>query len=294
MNKITVLGLGAMGSRMATNLSAAGHDVTVWNRTQSVAAALAAEKGLSVAETPRSAVKGADVVVSMLSDDDAVLAVWHDPESGALAAVEKGAVIIESSTLTPATIQTLAGAALDSNVRFVEAPVVGSRPQADAGALFYLLSGEAEAVDAARPIIDVNAGNSKYVGEIGNAATMKLAINGLFAAQVAAFAEIAGFIEQSSLDTDEAMETLAALPITSPGLKRVLGLIQERNYSPNFPVHLVEKDLGYLTETAQDLKARVPIAEATKAIYQQGAAGDQRDLDIAGIAQLYQLSHVDE
>ncbi len=288
MNKITVLGLGAMGSRMAINLSAAGHDVTVWNRTQSVAAALATEKGLSVAETPRSAVKDAEFVVSMLRDDDAALAVWHDPEHGAFAAMNSGAVVIESSTLTPTTIETLAEAALDANVRFVEAPVVGSRPQADAGALFYLLSGEAEAVEAAQPIIDVNAGNSKYVGEIGNAATMKLAINGLFAAQVAAFAEMTGFIEQSSLDTAEAMETLAALPITSPGLQRVLGLMQERNYSPNFPVHLVAKDLGYLTKTAQHLKARLPIAEATHTIYQQAAAGDQRDLDIAGIAQLYQ------
>lgn len=137
--------------------------------------------------------------------------------------------------------------------------------------------------------IDVNAGNSVHVGSIGNAATMKLAINGLFAAQVAAFAEIAGFIERSNLDTDSAMKTLAALPITSTGLQRVLGLIDDREYEPNFPVHLVAKDLGYLAEAAREISAAIPIVDATRSIFDDGASNaEERDLDIAGIARRYQ------
>lgn len=288
MSNITVLGLGAMGSRMAVNYAHAGHDVTVWNRTAATAEQLATEHALTAAETPRSAVDGADFVVSMVSNDEAASYVWLEPDNGALAAMTAGTVGIESSTLTAATASLLGDSARAAGIEFVEAPVVGSRPQADAGALFYLLGGETAAIEAAQLIIDVNAGKSTHVGKIGNAATMKLAINGLFAAQVAAYAEIAGFIQRSDLDTAQAISTLAALPITSPGLERILGLITDRNYEPNFPIHLVAKDLGYLTTSARTAQAETPIIDATQAVFEDGATGDELNLDIAGIARRYQ------
>lgn len=288
MSNITVLGLGAMGSRMAVNYAHAGHDVTVWNRTAATAEQLATEHALTAAETPRSAVDGADFVVSMVSNDEAASYVWLEPDNGALAAMTAGTVGIESSTLTAATASLLGDSARAAGIEFVEAPVVGSRPQADAGALFYLLGGETAAIEAAQLIIDVNAGKSTHVGKIGNAATMKLAINGLFAAQVAAYAEIAGFIQRSDLDTAQAINTLAALPITSPGLERILGLITDRNYEPNFPIHLVAKDLGYLTTSARTAQAETPIIDATQAVFEDGATGDEQNLDIAGIARRYQ------
>lgn len=288
MSNITVLGLGAMGSRIAINYANAGHDVTVWNRTISVAEGLAQTHGLTIADTPRTAAHGADYVVSMVTNDEAATSIWLDSESGALASMTSTATAIESSTLTPTKVCELGDAAHAAGVPFIEAPVVGSRPQADAGALFYVLGGAAETVDGARAIIEINAGNSTHVGGIGNAAILKLAINGLFASQVAAYAEVAGFIEQSNLDTSSVLETLAALPITSPGLQRILGLIGDRNYEPNFPVHLVAKDLNYLAAAARNLGADVPIIAATEALFERGAAGDQHDLDIAGIAARYQ------
>ena len=124
MSNITVLGLGAMGSRMATNYAHAGHDVTVWNRTASTAEQLAAANNLTAAKTPRSAAAGADVVMSMVSDDEAARSVWVDGEHGALSAMSSGAIAIESSTLTAATTRELADAARDAGVGFVEAPVV--------------------------------------------------------------------------------------------------------------------------------------------------------------------------
>lgn len=288
MTNITVLGLGAMGSRMAINYAKAGHRVTVWNRTAAVAGELAGTHELIAAETPRSAAEGADFVVSMVSDDAAATGVWLNPNHGALDGMASEAIAIESSTLTPGVVRRLGDAATAAGIQFIEAPVVGSRPQADAGALFYVLGGEVDAVDSARPLIDINAGNITHVGAVGNAATMKLAINGLFAAQVAAYAEIVGLIERSDLDTGASLATLTALPITSPALQRILGLVGERNYEPNFPVHLVAKDLSYLVNTASDVGASVPIAETTRGIFSQGAAGDEANLDIAGIAQTYQ------
>ncbi len=287
MSKITVLGLGAMGRRLAVNYAAAGHEVTVWNRGRAVADELAARHSLAVAATPSDGSAHADVVVSMVADDDAARRVWLDPGDGALAAMRSDSIAIESSTLTPGIVRELGDAAARLGVSFVEAPVVGSRPQAEAGALVYLLGGDARVIEACGAVIDVNAGAVRHVGEVGSAAVMKLAINGLFAAQVAAYAEILGFVERSGLDGDSAIDTLTTLPITSPGLQRILGLVKEQAYEPNFPVRLVAKDLSYLASSAADAGAAVPIIEAASSVFRDGAAGAERDLDIAGIAARY-------
>lgn len=286
MSKVAVLGVGAMGSRMAINFARAGHEVTVWNRNPGAAVDLAAAHQLATAASPSLAAAGADVVLSMLSDDEASTAVWLG-EHGALDSMRPGTLAIESSTLTPGAVRRLAVSADAAGVQFVEAPVVGSRPQAEAGALFYLLAGEAEAVDASMPYIEVSAGNSTRLGEAGDAALLKLAINGLFAAQVAAYAEMAGFIERSTLDTEAAMATLAALPITSPGLQRIVGLIGARDYSPNFPIRLVAKDLGYLGRASEELGASLPVSKAAEGVFTTGAE-TLGDLDIAGIARRFE------
>lgn len=290
MSQVAVLGLGAMGSRMAINLAKAGHDVTVWNRTTERAVDLAAAHDMSVATTPSAAALEADIVVSMVADDDAARSVWLHAETGALSSMGNDAIAIESSTLTPDAVRELATAANARGLAFIEAPVVGSRPQAEAGALFTLLGGDAAVIERAQTIIDVNAGNSKRVGEVGDAAVMKLAINGLFAAQVAAYAEVAGFLEKSPLDTAGAMATLAALPLTSPGLQRIVGLIAERQYEPNFPVHLVAKDLAYLAATGDAASAELPMMATAGEVFARGATGPLGALDISGIASLYQAS----
>ncbi|HEC10473.1 MAG TPA: NAD(P)-dependent oxidoreductase [Acidimicrobiales bacterium] len=288
MSSIAVLGLGAMGSRIAVNYARAGHEITVWNRSAEVASDLATTHGLATAVSPRRAAAEADFVVSMVSDDEAATAVWLDVEDGALASMPPNAMAIESSTLTPGAVRRLHEAARDAGVRLIEAPVVGSRPQAEEGALLYLLGGDPDALAAAQPIIDVNARKSIRVGDAGDAAFLKLAVNGLFAAQVAAYSEIVGFIERSPLDTAESITTLASLPITSPGLQRVLELIGDRDYEPNFPIRLVAKDLGYLADAARHAGAASPIMDTARTVFDTGTGGEIRDLDIAGIATLYQ------
>ena len=287
MSNISVLGLGAMGTRMAANLAAAGHRVTVWNRTTATTSDFAASGPYIEAASPQEAATGADAVVSILADDEAVTQVWLDPTDGALRGLSPDAVAIESSTITPDTAKKL-GAAIEKMASLAEAPVVGSRPQAEAGSLFYLLGGTEKAVGRALPYIEANAGTTRHVGPIGTAATMKLAINGLFAAQVAAYAEVVGLLDQSEVDTNDAFETLTGLPITSPGLQRILGLIKSRQYEPNFPVELVAKDLRYLSGLAESLGASVPVMNAASDVYQTGAAHEtQSDYDIAGIADRY-------
>lgn len=284
MNNVAVLGLGAMGSRMAINLSNAGHRVTVWNRTTEHAVALANSHDVTVSATPCSAADGADVVVSMVSDDDAAYRVWLDPDDGALSSLGTTATAIESSTLSSAGIATLGEAFAVAGRTFVEAPVVGSRPQAEAGGLFYLLGGDAPSIAAVQPIIDVNAGASKHVGPTGSATVMKLVINGLFASQVALLAEAVAVLERSTVDVPDAIELLSGLPITAPGLARILGLIGTRTYTPNFPVHLVTKDLRYLTAFARNVDAPTAVIDQAHRVFTDAANGPSRDLDISGVA----------
>ncbi len=287
MSSITVLGLGSMGSRMAVNFAAAGHEVTVWNRTTARADHLATDHGLTVAATPRLAAERADFIVSMVADDQAARDVWLDDSNGALVGMSNSAIGIESSTLTPVVTRELADAAAAVGLSFVAAPVVGSRPQAEQGVLLTILGGEASAVSRVAEVIEVNSGVVKHVGDVGDAAAMKLAVNGLFAAQVAAYSEVVGFLERTTVDTGNAIDLLAALPITSPGLQRILGLISDRSYEPNFPVQLVAKDLRYLALTANEVGAQVPLIDAAAKVFSTGANGAQSDLDIAGIASVY-------
>ncbi len=150
--KVTFLGLGAMGSRMAANLVQAGYAVTVWNRSPRATEPLAAQ-GARVAETPLTAAQGAAFVISMVTDDAASAAVWLDPTVGALAGLDAGAVAIESSTVTPGWIDTLSAAVTGRGAQFIEAPVSGSLPQAEARQLVVLAGGEPGAFDAAAPIL---------------------------------------------------------------------------------------------------------------------------------------------
>ena len=147
MSKVAFLGLGAMGSRMAANLLKAGHAVTVWNRSPAAAEALVAS-GARKASSPMAAAESADFVFAMVCDDDASQNVWLDSTNGALAGMHPGAVAIESSTLTPEWIRELSEHFRAKGISLLDAPVSGSRPQAEAAQLVYLIGGDAKALSA--------------------------------------------------------------------------------------------------------------------------------------------------
>jgi 3-hydroxyisobutyrate dehydrogenase len=157
MSKVTVLGMGAMGSRMALSLLKAEHEVTVWNRNRHKTESLV-QAGAKVADTPRTAVKNADFVISMVRDDEASKQVWLNSETGALLGLPKNAVAIESSTLTVAWIKELAQQFSDRQIAFLDAPVAGTLPQADAAQLIYFVGGDVEIFTKAQPILETMGG----------------------------------------------------------------------------------------------------------------------------------------
>ena len=289
MTTVGLIGLGAMGSRIAHRLLDAGCALVVTNRTASRAEELCA-RGAAWASTPRELAARCDVVMSLVTDDAASRAVWCDPEHGALAGMRTGAVLVESSTVTPHWIGALADAARAAGCVLLDAPVVGSRPQADAGALVYLVGGDAEILQRVHKALDVSASAVHHVGPQGAGATLKLVVNTIFAVQVASLGEMLGLAERAGLGRKAVIDLLAALPVTSPALRGIGALIEQRQYAPLFPIDLVLKDLRYLRETAEHLGGDAPIATSVCDVYANAQANGLGDLNIAGVARLFDPS----
>ncbi len=284
---VTVLGAGAMGSGVASNLVTAGFSVVVWNRTGEVAAEIAERIGARAARNLRDAVGDADVVVSTLTDDVASREVWLDPQHGALASLRAGTTIIESSTVTPGWARELAGHAAMCGCPFLEAPMVGSRPQLAARQLRYFTAGDLSVLDHVRGVLAASSTAIDHVGEVGRAATLKLAVNALLAVQVAAHGELLGLLERSGIDMNTATEVLRELPVTSPALARALTVVMARDVRPNFPVRLVDKDLGYLGSLSAELGAELPMALACLDVVRRAGSEGHGDDDITAIAVRY-------
>ena len=263
MARVSVLGLGAMGSRMAGALLRAGHEVTVWNRTPERAEALAA-LGVKRAATPRDAVAGAEFAISMVRDDAAAREVWLNPGHGAVAGLAHGTVAIESSTVTPAWVRELASACDGVGADFLDAPVAGSRPQAEAGQLIFLVGGAPDVLARAEPVLQAMGGAIHRAGPIGSGATVKLAVNALLGVQIAAMAELVGWLGKCPLDLAQAVRIIAATPVASPAARAAAENMLAGNFAPLFPVELVAKDLGYLTT-----RPVAPVTAAAQAVFEQ-------------------------
>jgi 3-hydroxyisobutyrate dehydrogenase len=281
--KVAVLGLGIMGSGMARQLLAAGFEVSVWNRSADKAAPLA-EAGARVGETPGDAAKGADVVVAMLADDTVSRAVWTG-EDGAFAAMAEGAIAIDSSTLTGGWVAELAQMAEAHGIRFLEAPVTGSRDQAAQGALRFLVGGEAAVVAAAREVFEAMGSAVVHLGPVGSGATVKLANNFLCGVQAASLAEAVALFEKQGLDVEQAMSILTDGAPASPLLKAVSRRMLDRTYDPHFLVPLMAKDLSYAGQALAEVGIVSAIAAAARQRFLEADNAGHGQQDIASIVE---------
>ena len=232
---VALLGLGTMGAGMASNLLKAGIPLTVYNRTQAKAQPFAAQ-GARVAATPAEAVKGAAVVISMLSDDAASRDAWLG-EHGALTAVEPGAILVESSTVSPAWIAEFSDLAQKRGAKLLDAPVTGSRMQAAGGQLSFLVGGPASALETVTPILKTMSKEIVHLGPVGSGAKIKLINNFLCGVQLASLAEGLTWIERSGLDRDKALEVLKSGAPGSPLLAAMSTRMVNRDYTVNFLGH---------------------------------------------------------
>ncbi len=286
MTTIAFLGLGAMGARMAARLLEGGHTLRVYNRSPEAATALN-DLGAITTSSPREAATGAEVVVSMVTDDGAARSVWLHPETGALRGMSQGAIAVESSTVTPEWIVHLGESCDDANISLLDAPVIGSRPQADAGQLIFTVGGPAPTLETVRNVLSSMGSTIHHVGARGSGARLKLVVNALFGIQVAALSELLGYTAKSGLEPAHVVEILGQIPVTSPAMKGIGGLIVAKKFDPMFPIDLVAKDFGYAVDSASAVGASTPVTTATRDVYVAAQNEGLGPSNIAGVAKRY-------
>jgi 3-hydroxyisobutyrate dehydrogenase len=275
------LGLGVMGSGMAARILSAGHRLAVWNRRADRAAALGAQ-GATVAATPREAAAGADVVVAMLADDEASRAVWLGPD-GALANLRTGAIAIESGTVSPAWIAELAREVSAQGGTLLDAPVTGSRTHAASGELRFLVGGPAETLERARPVLAAMGREIVYFGPTGSGARMKLVNNFVCGVQAAALAEGVALIEAAGLNRADALGVLTNGAPGSPLVNAVGPRMAKSDYTVNFALALMDKDLRYAIDDADDFGIDLRTAATARALFGDALTAGLGDRDFSAV-----------
>jgi 3-hydroxyisobutyrate dehydrogenase len=281
MKRVAFLGLGIMGAAMARRLVDHGFEVAVWNRNPARATPLI-DAGARLASSPADAARGAEAVLAMVSDDAASRAVWLG-DAGALAAMERGALAIDSSTLTVECMRELAVAAAARGIGFLDAPVTGSKKQAEEGVLNFLVGGDTGDVARARGLLAAMGRGHVHVGPAGSGAMLKLINNFMCGVQVASLAEALAMAERAGIDVKLAGEVLAAGSPGSPLVKMVAQRMVARDYTPNFLVPLMVKDLTYVIATFKAAGIELADAQAARDRFHAAADAGHDGKDIAAV-----------
>ena len=278
---VALLGLGIMGSGMAHRLLSANFPLAVYNRNREKCMPFAAE-GAFVAESPREAAARSQIILSMVADDAASRDVWRGKD-GALAGAAPNSLLIESSTLSVDWVKELAAAAAERGSQFLDAPVTGTKPHAASGELLFLVGGASDAVDAARPVFSVLGRDVIHLGPVGSGALMKLVNNFVCGVQAASFAEAVSMINAGGLDRGKAVSILSNGAPGSGIVKRVAERMAANDYTPNFALRWMAKDLGYAVDCATSNKISLRTAEAALAVFQKAIAEGYGNEDFSAI-----------
>ena len=284
MSTVAFLGLGRMGAPMAANLLAAGHDVTVWNRSRDVAAAFVRDHGGAVADTPAEGADKADFVVSMLANDEVVTAV-HTGADGTLGTVRPSAVVLDMSTVTTTTSARLAAAVREAGASFLDAPVSGSVAAANAGELTIMVGGDPTTFATARPVLEA-LGTPVHLGASGAGAAMKLAVNTVVHGLNGALSEALVLAERSGITRELAYDVFARSAVAAPFVHYRRDAFERPDEVPvAFRLELAAKDLAYALQLAADVGTRLPQSERSLAVLEEAAAAGYADHDESAVAQ---------
>lgn len=285
MMNIGFLGLGTMGRPMAANLVKAGHHVRVWNRSQEPVAALAAE-GAFAAATPQEASNDAEIVVSMLADDEATRAVVID--GGALEAMTPGSVHINMATVSVACARDLERRHHDKGVRYVAAPVLGRVNVAEAGQLNILAAGDPGALRDVQPIFDILGQKTWVFGDRPEQANaVKLAVNTMIAAAIGAMGEGIALSQGYGIPKADFVDLITSTIFSAPVYKGYGGAIAEERFEPaGFKLALGLKDVRLTMEAAESAHVPLPIASVLRDNHLDSLAHGEGHWDWAALARV--------
>jgi 3-hydroxyisobutyrate dehydrogenase-like beta-hydroxyacid dehydrogenase len=256
MTTIGFIGFGAMGSRMAGRLLAAGHEVHGTNRTPAKAQPLI-ERGLQWHDTPREVARAADITFSMVTDDDALRDVMKGPD-GVLAGLSAGHVHIDMSTVSPNASRDYAERARAIGAELIEAPVSGSIPAAEDGSLVIMAAGDEAAFHRVEPLLHELGSSVTYIGANGQALLLKLAVNISLGAQILALSEGALLAERGGIDRRLAVDVIAGSAVGSPAVRARGPLILDLPQEAWFDVSLMQKDIRLALDAGIVLDTPLP------------------------------------
>ncbi len=279
---VAVVGTGRMGGAMLGRLVAAGYRVTAYNRTPERAAGL----GVPVAATARDAVGGAAFVLVSLADDDAVRAVYGG-DDGIVAGLAPGAVVLESSTIAPATVRALAADVVSRAAVLVDTPVSGSVALVERGELTVLGGGDEEALERARPVLGAFASRIVHLGPVGAGAVMKLVVNSVVHNLNEAVAEALVLAERAGVDRAAAYDVFTASAVSAPFVQyKREAYVHPESAAVAFALDLVAKDLRLIDELAREVAARMPQSAATRAVVDEAVRAGLGGRDMSALAEL--------
>jgi 3-hydroxyisobutyrate dehydrogenase len=278
---IAVLGTGRMGAPIAHNLLAAGFEVSVWNRTAERAAPLAGD-GARLASSPAEAVEGADVVLTMLADGDAVSDAMTG-RGGALPSMRQGSAWIQMATIGDEWTQRLATVATEQGVEFVDAPVSGSDGPARDAQLVVLASGPEGVRARLQPIFDAIGRKTLWLGPAGNGTRLKLVLNDWLASLTEGMAETIALTEALGLDPHLFIEAIDDGPLGSPYAEAKARAALAGESVPGFALRLAFKDVGLALDAARERDLELPITEAISRRWQEAMADGHADEDVSAV-----------
>jgi len=253
---ISYLGLGTMGSGMASNLLKAGYELTVWNRSVEKCEPFA-RKGARVAKSPVEAIRDVDLVVYMLSNDQAVEDVVFGTK-GILTGIKEGQIVMDMSTVLPATSLREQEAYAKRGVDFLDAPVFGSKQESADAKLWIMAAGNKAIFEKVKPVLEHLGQTVHYFGKNGNATAMKLVGNLIVALEMEALAEGLVLAQKAGLNLNTVMEVVKAADFRSPLLVGNGHNILKRDFSSNFALKLMLKDARLIEKFAGSLQSPIP------------------------------------
>jgi len=283
-----------MGRPMGHNLLKAGFPLVVWNRTASRGESLVAA-GARLAASPKEAAAAADVLITIVSDPPALEEVlWgsgsdsNEKSGGAFAALKKGAIYIDSSTVSPSLARKIADAAKSAGIRFLDAPVTGGTWGAEKGELLFMIGGDPQTLEAARPVLSAMGNKLFHLGPNGAGQTVKLAMNLLLALQVDAFAEALALVTGAGFSGEKLVEVMQASMARSGVLDVKAPVMLNGDYTPSFPLRLMHKDLSLALELGNQLGIPLPATAASREIYNSVKGASKDDLDYAAVLKYWE------
>jgi 3-hydroxyisobutyrate dehydrogenase-like beta-hydroxyacid dehydrogenase len=273
--RVAFLGLGIMGRPMAANLVKAGHEVSTWNRSAGKEV-----EGAQSAASPAEAARGAEVVWMCVSDTEAVEQVLFGTE-GVEKGLQSGAVVVDSSTISPSATLKFAERIRAKGSDYVDAPVTGSKIGAEGGQLIFIVGGAEPTVDRLKPLFAAMGKLMVRVGETGQGQSAKIAMNLMIALTYEGFAEGLTLATKLGVKAEKLLELVNASMVRSGVVEYKAPFVLKRDFSPNFPLRLMHKDIHLMLDAAREARIKLPALETVEEIYEIATDEGQADLDYA-------------